>query len=345
MTVTRHDTRDEGRAEMDTGPGHRLREARLANRITLDEVAARLHLDTKLVEALESDQYAELPEPTFVRGYLRGYARLLDLPPAPIIESYDRHGFGAPELIPDIGSKPQAQSSDTSVRLVSFVVAGVLVVLMVSWWHSQQNTIDVYPGGIGPETDEPAVLQEGPTDVEIAIESPGPSAPPVAPSTPDPEPAISDTARQVALAEPAELERDTPPTEVAVALIETPESSIPSPDDVGTPEIANVSVAPPSTVPPAPGTSTTGETTSADRLEIRFQHDSWVEIYDRDEAKLYYGLAKGGVTVSVTGKPPLQVLLGYAEDVRIEYNGKPFDPAPYIRRDVARFTLGEAAAQ
>ncbi len=327
MTVTRHDTRDEGRAEMDTGPGHRLREARLASRITLDEVAARRHLDTKLVEALESDQYGELPEPTFVRGYLRGYARLLDLPPAPIIESYDRHGFGAPELIPDIGSKPQAQSSDTSVRLVSFVVAGVLVVLMVSWWHSQQNTIDVYPGGIGPETDEPAVLQEGPTDVEIAIESAGPSASPVA------------------LAEPAEPERDTPPTEVAVALIETPESSIPSPDDVVSPEIANVSVAPPSTERTAPGISTTVETTSTDRLEIHFQHDSWVEIYDRDEAKLYYGLAKGGVKVSVTGKPPLQVLLGYAEDVRIEYNGKPFDPVPYIRRDVARFTLGEAAAR
>ena len=95
MTVTHHDTRAEEATELQSSPGHRLREARLSAKISVEEVAARLHLDARLIDALENDRYGELPQPTFVRGYLRGYAHLLNLPSTPIIEAYDRHGFGA----------------------------------------------------------------------------------------------------------------------------------------------------------------------------------------------------------------------------------------------------------
>ncbi len=341
MTVTQHDTRDEEQAGLHTSPGHRLREARLSAKIGIEEMAARLHLDSKLVEALENDQYADLPEPTFVRGYLRGYARVLGLPPAPIIEAYDQHGFGAPQLIPDIASRPQAQSSDTSVRLVIFVVTAVLVALMLAWWQSQQTVVTMpsdQPAANVPEhTEEPA----GEPDKRIARESDDPTLP----SEPAPESTtaaaeMGDTAPGMVLAEPREPDTAAPVIEETVV----PSRPVPNEQPVSAqiPPGETIAIAQPAPEP-VPVEPATRDSPSGDRLDIRFEHDSWVEIYDKEETRLYFGLAKAGQSVSVSGGAPIRVLLGYARDVQIMYNGELFDPAPHMREDVARFTLGEAS--
>ena len=120
------------------GPGQQLRETRTTANLSLNEVAAHLHLDAKTIQALESDHYDELPAPTFVRGYLRGYARLLGLPATPILEAFDQHGFAPPALVADISDEPQTHSADFPVRLVTYLVIALLVGLVVLWWHNQR---------------------------------------------------------------------------------------------------------------------------------------------------------------------------------------------------------------
>ena len=122
----------------DIGPGARLRRAREAANRSIGEISAALHLDPKTVEALEADSFDRLPAPTFVRGYMRGYARELGLPPGPILEVYDHQGFKPPALTPDITETPQTHASDLIVRLVTYAVGAVLVLLVVLWWHSQE---------------------------------------------------------------------------------------------------------------------------------------------------------------------------------------------------------------
>ncbi|MCR6687230.1 RodZ domain-containing protein [Pseudoxanthomonas sp.] len=61
------------------GGGERLREARLAAGLGLQEVAARLHMPVRVVEALEQGRWQDIGAPVFVRGQLRSYARLLDV--------------------------------------------------------------------------------------------------------------------------------------------------------------------------------------------------------------------------------------------------------------------------
>ena len=122
MNASQHDPHESTTTEPQTSPGRRLREARLSAKLSMEHVATGLHLDGKLLEALEQDKYDELPEPAFVRGYLRGYARLLSLPPGPIIEAYDRHGFKPPHLIADIARRPQVHSTDISMRLVTYAI-------------------------------------------------------------------------------------------------------------------------------------------------------------------------------------------------------------------------------
>ena len=119
------------------GPGARLRQAREAANRGIGEISAALHLDPKTVEALEADSFDRLPPSAFVRGYLKGYARLLGLPPGPILEVYDRRGFEPPPLIPDVTEAPQAHTSDLAVRLVTYGIGVMLVALVALWWHSQ----------------------------------------------------------------------------------------------------------------------------------------------------------------------------------------------------------------
>ena len=129
------------------GPGAYLRKARLEAGIGIDKVASALLLNPDRVEALEADAYERLPAPTFVRGYLRGYTRVLGLASGPVLEMYDRQGFEPPPLTTDITKKAQAHTSDTAVRIVTYAVAAVLALLVGLWWHSQED------GGFGIGSD------------------------------------------------------------------------------------------------------------------------------------------------------------------------------------------------
>ncbi|HVR93563.1 MAG TPA: helix-turn-helix transcriptional regulator, partial [Casimicrobiaceae bacterium] len=61
------------------GPGARLRAAREAAGLSLDQVAQQLKLAPRQVKALEEESFGELPGRTFSRGFVRNYARLLHL--------------------------------------------------------------------------------------------------------------------------------------------------------------------------------------------------------------------------------------------------------------------------
>ena len=77
-------------ASRSSGPGSQLRQARLDLKLTPENVAHILHLSPRQIVALENDDYVNLPGPTYVRGYLRGYAQLLGLSAEPIVEAYSR---------------------------------------------------------------------------------------------------------------------------------------------------------------------------------------------------------------------------------------------------------------
>lgn len=90
---------------------------------------------------------------------------------------------------------------------------------------------------------------------------------------------------------------------------------------------------------PAPGLepAVAGE---ALRIDLVFVGDSWAEVTDADGQRLVFGLRPAGKTDSVLGMPPVEVLLGSADAVRLEVNGRPLDIAPGdVRGGVARLTI------
>ena len=60
-------------------PGRALAEARTRRNQTIAEIGQQLKLSSTQIEALEAEDYAHLPGPVFVRGFVRNYARLMDL--------------------------------------------------------------------------------------------------------------------------------------------------------------------------------------------------------------------------------------------------------------------------
>ena len=83
--------------------GSLLREAREAKGLTLAEVQDEIRISSKYLEALENGQYENLPTQVHVKGYLRNYARFLNLDPKPLIDRYELNKDNRPQTTADQG--------------------------------------------------------------------------------------------------------------------------------------------------------------------------------------------------------------------------------------------------
>ena len=290
-------------------PGKRLQQAREAKGFTREEVAAQLRLQVRLITALEEDNYDALPSKTFVSGYLRSYARLLELPD----DSFVAHVASEsepPPLVATVASKKQATSRDWFTRLVTYLIIGAIVVSVAMWWLAQRQAVEQEFNA-----PEPEVVEQGgsmnltlPEEESQVVEG-------EAAMSQMPVPEVNGADEQQA------VESDSVPVEPSAAVPATEEAS-----NEG------------EKTEPAPLT----EATPQSKLELRYEADSWTEVSDNADRQLAYGLIKAGEVLVVRGEAPFRVFLGYAPGVTVYYNNDLFDHSPFQRRDVARFRIGRA---
>lgn len=74
-------------------------------------------------------------------------------------------------------------------------------------------------------------------------------------------------------------------------------------------------------------------------LRFNFTERSWIEVTDANKQQLHSGENQGGSQLTLTGKPPFEIVVGNASKVTLTYGEKRVDLAPYMRAEVARFTL------
>lgn len=111
-------------------PGEQLRVAREAQQMSVADVAEVLRFSERQIEALEAGDYGSLPGATVVRGFIRAYAKLLKLDPAPLIAALaDQVPAGSVEVRPP-ANMGQAESAPLLGAAVPWrKVTGGLVVL------------------------------------------------------------------------------------------------------------------------------------------------------------------------------------------------------------------------
>lgn len=175
--------------------GVQLKRAREAQQLSLGDVAERLKLSVRQLEAIERDDYAFLPGPTFVRGFVRNYARFLGLDSVPLMHLLD-------DIFPPLGAEvaiaPSVEKEDAdgsrwgAPRLVlALLAAGAIAA--AGWWFSTQPGSEEVPASPGDLS--PMLTVEQPAAVDVVTEEVPQASAPVAASAPavavKAEPAVS----------------------------------------------------------------------------------------------------------------------------------------------------------
>lgn len=107
---------------------------------------------------------------------------------------------------------------------------------------------------------------------------------------------------------------------------------------VGTP-LASVAPVPPASEPAAAALVTPVASDGRNRITLRFEKDSWVEVRGGDGRILTSQLNAAGTTRIVDGEPPFSLVIGNSRHVHLSYGGRPVDLARHARLDVARLSL------
>ncbi|MBU2850871.1 RodZ domain-containing protein [Acidithiobacillus ferrivorans] len=123
-----------------------LRTAREAHGWSLHQVAERLHITEVQVKGLEDGNYAALPGAAFARGFLKNYARLLELNPEPLLKTYDASNEGS-GLHPSENVLPNCEGPllDYSRRMLIFSVLVMIAIIVAAWWFWSQQRAQSLP--------------------------------------------------------------------------------------------------------------------------------------------------------------------------------------------------------
>lgn len=130
---------------MSVGPGPTLKAARQAMNVEPREVADALNLPLNVVEAIEDNNFAQLPNPVFARGYVRSYAKLLELDPDPIVQQFPMPAEQAvtensmsierpsPFTALAATAKRLVREQQQLVVVAGAIVGGLLLVMLLVW--------------------------------------------------------------------------------------------------------------------------------------------------------------------------------------------------------------------
>ena len=103
--------------------GEVLRKKRENIGLSIDHIANQLNLDPKLLELLEKNDYEKFNIETYLKGYLRAYAKVLDLDDDMVINLYkESNPEKTPEILPNVKPKIQRNSADRSAKLFSYIM-------------------------------------------------------------------------------------------------------------------------------------------------------------------------------------------------------------------------------
>jgi cytoskeleton protein RodZ len=281
--------------------GTLLREAREAAGLTVAAVAQQLKLAPRQVTALEDGDFARLPGRTFIRGFMRNYARLLRLDPDAVLAALpDAAAPAASEqssLAPTprpMGELPADANARPSPARWAIPLALVAVVTVAA----------VYEMARPPA--EPAK--------PVVIDKPAPAPVTIAPSV------------------------ETAPAAMPGGATTVLPNPLAAPDDNKAGAVPdNASARPDAGMAPVAG-ATPADTASAP-IVLTFQGTSWAEVRDATGTPVLSVTGNAGDVHAVGGRPPFDVVLGSAAAVSVTWLGKAFDTVPFTKQNVAKFTL------
>ncbi len=316
-----------------SGCGNVLKAARESQGLSIHEVSSHLRLGPKQIQAIEQDDFDKLPQPSIVRGFIRNYAKLLNIDVTPVLEAYQR-------IVPSTAPLPLSVRSNASPsvidkpartirpqRILTFFIFLILAAILAYFYINHIKPQALKNASLALDVDE---ISET-TGQEIPIPAPAAEPAPAQPATTDiPAAPTSAEATPVApAAEPAAgtvAEPVAPPVENAVATSAASDSTIVS---TPTPSVSNVVE------------STTLKASDPQKANLTFKvtEDSWVRIEDMQGKKILSEVLPAGSEHNVVAEKPVNVIVGHAQGTQLMIDNQPYDLTQATRGRVARIQL------
>ncbi len=283
-------------------PGQLLREAREAAGIEQAALAEELYLTLHYVQAIEAGEFSRLPGATFVRGYLRSYAKRMAIPEHRVMELYDEYLRDQAEH--DGRARREGTEAERWQRRIWFAMGCALLLLVSLGLYSV----------VAPDAPSPDASGGSSMEAAGAPETGGGAV-----LTTHAEKQLANMQAAASKAERAAADRvetrDAPPVPVGGATVEPAESA-----------------------PAAPPPVDRFEQRSS-KLEMHFYADCWIQVKDASGTTLAFGVKRAGDAIALEGESPYSVRVGNVRGAKLVFNGEEVDLRAYAVNNTANFVL------
>ena len=333
--------------------GSILRAEREARGLSVEEIAERVKYSARQVEALEHDDAEHLPQGTFLRGFVRSYARVLGMDESRLLEAthtHTEHHFDVTDV--QAGGAPLPITGDASRRsrylllgalAVAILLAGFVLVkpanislpipVRVSEESAAEPASAVSAAALDePAPEQPVVEQAAEPAKVVEVHKPEPVV--VKPEAVKPMP-VAKPLPVVKPVEPVKVLEASKPVVAAKPVVASP------PQQASKPEPAPAVV--PSSVTPV--SAKKSEVPLAQLMKrpihIVFIEEAWMEIIDVNGEILLSRVTKAGEEKWIGGghRAPYKVSIGRPGAIRMYYHGKQVDLSQYNPASVAKLVL------
>jgi cytoskeleton protein RodZ len=286
-----------------------LRSVREQQGIDLKDIVLWTKIQPKFIEAIEADDYKQLPKGPFVIGFLRSYAECLSLDADEVVAffqaHYSRRMLGSP-VTPHLRASPQRPVSTSRAswqRRLLLSVVGLAVLVFVLVWF----------------------LQKGPWEQHVLRER-------LASTAVDKPPAVRQT-----VAAPVGFPSPSMPQETIASHTATAPPLIPPATSIGTEQGATASRQSEAVSPDTPG-QTLSERSTLEHpplvLRVQAREETWMRLEIDDEARQEV-LIKAGQSIEWKANKQFSLTIGNVKGARVLLNDQELD-LPTTRSNVLR---------
>lgn len=362
--------------EESVNAGQLLQQRREALGLTTAQVAQQLNLKASAIAQIEALQFDGSVAPTFIRGYLKLYARLLKLNERQVLSQFEPHlqASAQPVAMHSFSHRTSRDAAESRFKLATYFLAVLLIGLLLVWfWQTHLldnepvlsvNTVNSANELTGrsssyqsaettalPITSSNAVSGQN-ADSDGLVESQSkaasttettaamPTQPAVRTTTPtENAELVVESAAEPTAEQGAALAPATTaqPTATAQATSTQPTAGA-ADSSVATAQPANTSSAATVTATPA-NSDNASQTNIVSALTFQFSANCWLEVTDANGKRLAYQMAGAGQQVTLQGQLPLKVVLGDPSVVQLSRDGQPVDLSAYQSGRAARLTF------
>ncbi|WP_348730309.1 RodZ domain-containing protein [Rheinheimera texasensis] len=346
--------------------GALLRQRREALGLSLEQAATQLNLKAVVIRQLESGEWDPQVAPTFIRGYLRHYVRLLKLDEADLLAQFDQQLATLPQAsatLHSFSNKASRDAAENRFMLATYFLLVLLIGLFLIWFW-QTHMLNEQPVAMLPESDSTVIgTQPQSAQSAVVIKSSDPVPSSLAPEavatsemaeSPVSTPALSNP--QQSVANSALAPADTPVVVDASLNQPVPETQAETTTPVNTTEAAIAPAVATGDLTTAgannAGTASTTDTATEPAglqpevavagtltLQLQFSAQCWVAVTDGSGKRLAYNMQNSGQSLTLTGTAPFKVTFGDPTAVTASLSGKTLDLSGYKQGQVVRLTL------